>query len=197
MTPVQIAAAAKTAAVSATSVHVAGSIVRRGKPISLNMELVANKGGMGHVALEGVGFSIVGVDRAVFVSGGTAFFTNLAGATAARIMRGKWLKGAEAGVLAPFAWLTRMPTLLGSTLAAHGTLARGPATTVEGRPALAVSDGANGGTLYVASSGTPYPLELVERGASAGTLVFDRWNQPVELSVPANAINVKQLQSGR
>ncbi len=72
-----------------------------------------------------------------------------------------------------------MRTLLGSTLAAHGTLARGPATTVEGRPALGVSDGANGGTLYVASTGTPYPLELVERGASAGTLVFDRWNQPV------------------
>ncbi|HSZ15337.1 MAG TPA: hypothetical protein VK790_14980 [Solirubrobacteraceae bacterium] len=152
---------------------------------------------MGHVALGGVGFSIVGVDRAVFVSGGTAFFTSLAGATAARIMRGKWLKGAETGVLAPFAWLTRMRTLLGSALAPHGTLSRAPATTVEGRPALAVSDGADGGTLYVASTGTPYPLELVRRGAAAGKLVFDRWNQPVELSVPANAINVKQLQSGR
>ena len=58
-----------------------------------------------------------------------------------------------------------------------------------------MSDAAGGGTLYVASTGTPYPLEIVERGGER--LVFDRWNQPVTLAVPPDALDIHQLQSGR
>jgi hypothetical protein len=193
--PAQIVAAAKAAAVRAASVHVWGSIVSDGKPISIDMELVARQGGQGRVALEGVGFRLVGVHGAVYVSGDTAFYTRFAGAAAARVMRGKWLKTAQAGALRSLASLTRLGSLLDSVLAGHGALSRGAEATVGGRRAIAVRDTTRGGILYVASAGTPYPLELVERGG--GRLVFDRWNQAVTLSVPTDAINIHQLQSGR
>jgi hypothetical protein len=196
-TPVQIVAAARAAVAGAASVHVAGSIVSEGKPISLNMELVADKGGKGRVTLEGLSFRLVGVDDAVYVSGSAAFYKRLAGGVSARVLSGKWLKGAAAGAMASLAALTRLRTLLDSVLAAHGTLSRAPSRSIAGQPALGVRDIAGTGTLYVAGTGAPYPLEILERGASAGKLVFDDWNQPVSLSVPADAIDVKQLQSGR
>jgi hypothetical protein len=193
--PARIVAAAEAAAAAAASVHVSGSIVSESKPISINMELVARQGGQGRVALEGIGFRLVGVDRAVYVSGDAAFYARFAGALAARVMRGKWLKGAQSGAFRSFAPLTRLGGLLDSALSAHGALVRGADATVGGQRAIAVHDTARGGSLYVASTGTPYPLELVERGGAR--LVFDRWNQPVTLSVPTDAINIHQLQSGR
>ncbi len=58
-----------------------------------------------------------------------------------------------------------------------------------------MTDPARGGTLFVASTGTPYPLEIVEPAPGGGELLFDRWNQPVVLEPPSGAINIKQLQS--
>jgi hypothetical protein len=195
--PIQIMAAAEAAARAAASVHVAGSIVSDGKPISLNMELVSEKGGKGRVSLDGLSFRLVDVDGAVYVNGSNAFYTRFAGATAARVLRGKWLKGAQSGAMAPLASLARLRSLLNTALASHGPLARASNATIEGQQAVAVSDPVDGGTLYVAATGAPYPLEILRHGASAGKLVFDRWNQAVSLAVPTNAIDVKQLQSGR
>jgi hypothetical protein len=194
-TPAQIVALAKASAAGAASVHVAGSILSEGKPISLNMELVAGQGGQGRVSLDGVSFRLVGVDDAVYVYGDTAFYTRFAGATAARVMRGKWLKGAQAGALRSLASLTHLGSLLGNVLSSHGPLARVAGATVAGQRAVAVRDTARGGTLYVASSGTPYPLEIVERDGDR--LMFGRWNQAVTLTVPVDAIDIRQLQSGR
>ena len=195
--PAQIVAIATSAAVGAASVHVAGSILSGGKPISLDMELLARQGGKGRVTLGGLGFELINVDHAVFVKGSTAFYAGFAGPTAARVLRGRWLKGSETGPLASFASLTHLGRLLASTLAGHGALSRGGTAHVDGQQAVAVTDAARGGTLYVAATGTPYPLEIVERGAAAGKIVLDRWNQPVSLSVPSNPINIKQLQKRR
>ncbi len=53
-TPAQIVVAATEAAAGAATVHVAGSIVSEGRPISINMELVAGKGGQGRITLAGL-----------------------------------------------------------------------------------------------------------------------------------------------
>jgi hypothetical protein len=197
-TPTQIVAAAKAAALGAATAHVKGSIVSGGKPISLDMELVAGKGGKGRIALEGVSVELIGVDKAVFVKGSSAFYRRVAGGEAARKLEGKWLKtAAKTGAFASLASLTNLGELTGSTLAAHGALSRGGTTTIDGRAAVAVTDASNGGTLYVAATGTPYPLEIVDRGAGAGKIVFDRWNQPVVLEPPGSSVYVNKLQRGR
>lgn len=196
-TPTQILEAAKAASARAVSAHVSGSIVSEGKPISLDMELVAGKGGKGRIAVEGLSVQLIEVDKAVYINGSTAFYTHLAGAAAAQLLQGKWLKAPASNAnFASFSSLTNLSKLVGSTLAAHGTLSRAATTTINGQKAVGVTDAAKGGTLYVATTGTPYPIEIVKSGAGGGKIVFDKWNKPVTLAPPANSVNVNQLQSG-
>ena len=196
-TPTQIIEAAKVAAAGAVSAHVVGSIVSEGKPISIDMELVAGKGGKGKITLEGLDVQLIDVDKAVYINGSQAFYSHLAGTAAARLLQGKWLKApSNSGNFASFSSLTSLDKLVGSTLAAHGKLAPAGKSTVEGQPVVGITDDSKEGTLYVASTGTPYPLEIVKGGHDGGKVVFNRWNKPVTLAPPANAINIDQLKSG-
>jgi hypothetical protein len=195
--PTEILAAAKAAAAGAASAHVAGSIVDEGKPISLDMELVSGKGGKGRVTLEGLSVGLIQVGKSVYINASSAFYRHVAGAAAAQLLQGKWLKApASGGNLAPLAALTNLGKLIDTTLASHGTLASAGTKTINGQKAVGVRDTSKGGTLYVAATGAAYPLEIVKSGASAGKISFDRWNQPVTLSAPAGAIALDQLQSG-
>jgi len=196
--PTEVVAAAKLAAAGAASAHVAGSIVDEGKPISLDMELVAGKGGQGKLTLEGLSINLVQVNGAVYMNGSTAFYTHVAGAAAAQLLQGKWLKAPSTDAnFASLAQLTDLGKLIGTALASHGKLASAPAKSIAGQQAVGVTDVTKGGTLYVAGTGTAFPLEITKSGASGGTITFDRWNKPVKLSAPTNAINIDQLKSGR
>ena len=195
--PDQIVAAAKTAAAGAATVHVAGSIISENKPISLDMELVAGKGAKGHIALNGLGIDVIEVEKAFYLNGSAAFYRHIAGGAAAQLLQGKWLKAPEnGGNFSSLAELTDLAKLVNSALSSHGALSKGTTTTVGGQAAVGVTDTTKGGTLYVATTGAPYPLEISKVGTSAGRIVFDRWNQPVTLTPPPNPININQLQSG-
>jgi hypothetical protein len=195
-TPTQILAVAKLVAEGAATVHIAGSIVSEGKPLSLNMELLREHGGHGRIAVEGLSIDLIRVDRIVYINGSAAFYRHVAGATAARLLQGKWLKApASSGNFASFTSLTDLGKLIDTTLAAHGTLARGATSTVNGQKAVAVNDVSEGGTLYVAATGSPYPIEIVKPGRGGGRIVFDRWNKPVVVSAPLNAININALRA--
>jgi hypothetical protein len=197
-TPAQVVAAAESAAAGAATVHVAGSIVSAGTPISLDMDLVKHKGGSGRLRVDGVNIELIDVDRAVYIRGPRAFYSRFAGQAAARAIAGRWLKASvKSGTLASLASLTDLGKLIDGTLAGHGSLSRAGSTTLGGQKVIGVSDRAGGGTLYVASTGTPYPIELAKGAPDRGTIVFDRWNKPVSLAVPANPLNINQLQSGR
>jgi len=196
-TPTEIVAAAKTAAVGAATAHVAGTVVNEGKPISLDMELVAGKGGRGKITLEGLSIDLIQINGAVYINGSTAFYRHVAGPAAAQLLHGKWLKApASSGNFASLASLTNLGKLIDSTLASHGKLSSAGTKTISGQTAVGVTDVAKGGTLYVATTGSAYPIEIVKSGVSGGKIVFDRWNKAVTLTAPANAINVNQLQSG-
>jgi hypothetical protein len=195
--PAEIIAAAKAAVAGAATAHVSGSVVDAGKPISLDMELVAGKGGKGRLTLEGLSIDLVQLKGAVYLNGSSAFYTKVAGAAAAQLLQGKWLKASATGSnFASLAQLSDLGKLINTALASHGKLAGAPAKTIAGQKAVGVTDVSKGGTLYVASTGTAYPLEITKSGAGGGTITFDRWNKPVTLSAPANAVNIDQLQSG-
>ncbi len=194
--PEQIVAAAKTAAAGAATVHIVGSIVSENKPISLNMELVAGKGAKGRIALEGLSIDVIEVEHAFYLNGSAAFYRHVAGPAAAALLHGKWLKAPQSsGEFDSLKQLTNLSALIDSVLANHGTLTHAGTVTIEGQQAVGVKD-PSGGTLYVAATGTPYPLELLKAAGGGGRIVFDRWNQPVTLAAPANAINITQLQNG-
>jgi hypothetical protein len=195
--PEEIVAAAKSAAASAATVHVSGSIVSEGKPISLDMELVRGKGAKGRITLEGLGIDVIALEDAFYLNGTAAFYKHVAGPAAAALLQGKWLKApATAGEFASLKQLTDLPTLINGVLGSHGKLASAGTTTINGAKAVGVKDVQNGGTLYVAAEGTPYPLQVLKGTGGEGKVNFDSWNQPVSIAAPANAINITQLQNG-
>jgi hypothetical protein len=186
----QIVAASRAAAAGAATVHVSGSVHSAGGPLSLDLYLVGGEGGYGRIAQGSLHFSVIRIGRFAYIKGNPALYRRL-GAPLARDLRGGWLKAKTSGGLAPFASLTNLEYLVDTALRSHGTLARKGTSTVDGRKVVAIGDLTVGGTLYVAADGSPYPVEV--HTPSAGTIRFDRWNQPVTLTAPTDALNVNQL----
>jgi hypothetical protein len=195
--PDQILEATKAAASTASSVHIKGSIVSSGQPIGLNMELLAGKGGKGTISQEGFTIRLVQTGGAVYINGSADFYKHVSGsAGAAALLQGKWLKApANSGELASLAELTDLSKLIDAALANHGKLSKGSTATVEGQKAVTLHDD-RGGTLYVAATGKPYPLEIAKTGKESGKVVFSNWDQPVTLEAPAGAIDIGALQKG-
>jgi hypothetical protein len=92
--------------------------------------------------------------------------------------------------------LTDLHRLVDTALSTGGGVAKRGTATVNGQRAVALTDPSKGGTLFVATTGRPYPLEVTKQGANGGSISFDRWDQPVALAVPADALDITQLQAG-
>jgi hypothetical protein len=195
-TPTEILAAATAAANSASSVHVSGSIVSGGSPITLDLELAAGKGGRGQISEDGLSFNLIQIGGTAYISGSPAFYSHFGGPAAEKLLEGKWLKApASSGSFSSLGSLTDLNQLLGTALSDHGTLTKGSTTTIDGQQVLSVTDASHGGTLYVATTGKPYPIEIYKTGKTGGKITFDHWNAPVTLTAPANAIDLSQLES--
>ena len=195
--PAEIVAASKLAADAANSVHVSGTIVSGRAPITLDLDLLAGKGGRGRLSESGLSFELIQAGGTVYIKGSPAFYSHVGGAAAAQLLRGKWLKAPSTNRnFLSLGSLTDLRQLVDTTLAGHGALAKGATTTVGGQSALAITDTGKGGTLYVATTGKPYPIEVTKAGASGGKITFDRWNESVSLAAPSNAIDLAQLQAG-
>ena len=193
----QILEATKAAASTASSVHIQGSIVTGGKPIALDMELLRGKGGKGTISQEGFTIQLIQTGGAVYINGSADFYKHVSGSAAAALLQGKWLKApANSGELASLAELTNLGKLIDTALAGHTSVTKGETTTIEGQKAIPLKDTAQGGTLYVAATGKPYPLQIVKTGKESGKVVFSRWDQPVTLAAPPGAIDIGALQKG-
>jgi hypothetical protein len=194
--PTEIVAAAKAAADGAASVHVSGAIAE-GASLSLDMHLLAGKGGRGYIMQNGLRFELIALGSTIYIKGTPAFYRHIGGDAAAQLLHGKWLKApAAAGQFAPITGLTDLRKLIDTALASHGALTKGGTTSVGGRKVVAINDASKGGVLYVAATGQPFPAEVARTGANGGRIVFDRWNGAVTISPPLNAINLTQLQAG-
>jgi hypothetical protein len=194
--PEEILAATKAATDKATSVHVSGSIVSDNSPISLDMQLLANKGGRGQLSENGLAFELIQVNGTVYIKGSAAFYKHIGGTAAAQLLQGKWLKApASDADFASLSQLTDLRQLVDETLTNHGSLTKSGTTTVNGQKVVGVTDKTKGGTLYIATTGKPYPIEISKGGSGGGKITFDSWNSSVTLAAPKNAIDVTQLQS--
>lgn len=194
--PDAIITASRQAALTATSLHVAGSVPASGAPTSFDLSLVAGHGATGSLTINRVRFDLIRIGRAIYVKGSPAFYRRF-GRTAAQLLVGRWLKGdATAGSFSGIGPFTDLQTFLGKVLSPGLRLTKGTASTIAGVPSIAVRD-PSGGTLRVATTGKPYPVTITQTGASGGTVTFDRWNAAVLLRAPADAVDLKQLAAGR
>jgi hypothetical protein len=192
--PSDILSAAMTAVNGAKSVHVSGSGVDGGSPVALDLDLASGKGARGNISQGNLSFQLIEVGKLIYLKGTPQFWRQLGGAAAVQLLQGKWFETpANSGSFASLGQLTDMRRLF-SSLSSHGTLVKGKTSTVNGQKVIALRDSTKGGTLYVATTGKPYPVEIVKTGTQGGRFVFDRYDQPIKLAAPANAINLQQLQ---
>lgn len=181
----QIVAASKQSIQGITSVHVAGATTSDNTPLALDLKLVAGKGGTGQMTIQGQTLNIVTLGQSVYIKADAAFWTKFANAQAAGVLKDKWLKAPSNGSFASFAQLTDITKLFDQLLGDHGTLAKGSTTTVNGQKVIGINDTTKHGTLYIATTGKPYPVEITN---GPSKIVFDQVNQPVPLAAPSGAI---------
>ena len=193
--PDQIVSTASSTLKAAQTVHISGTVANGNSPVTLDLSLVSGKGATGSMSESGLSFQIVAIDQTVYINGSPAFWRHFGGNVAAALLTGKWLKAPETGQFGSLAELTDLQRLISELVGSHGTLTKGPTTTVNGRKVIAVSDASRGGTLYVATTGKPYPIEISKPGPQGGQIAFDRFNQPVSLTAPPNAIDISSLTS--
>jgi hypothetical protein len=193
--PVEILNVTKTAADSASAVHVSGSLVAGGSPITLDLSLVRGKGGKGKISENGLSFELIQLNGTAYISGSAEFYKHFAGGAAAALLQGKWLKASStSGSLAALASLTDLQKLIDTALARRGILVKGSKTTISGQPAIPVTDTSQNGSLYVATTGQPYPIQISKNGAGGGKIAFAEWNKPIAIAAPANAVDISALQ---
>jgi hypothetical protein len=192
--PGAIVSAATRAMESLRSVHVSGSQVQDGVPVSIDMDLVSGSGARGEMSVAGRAFHFVAVGQTLYISGGPAFWIHATGSSAAaQRFEGKWLKTSLGSAqFTAVASLTNLHDIVQSVVDGHGMLAPGPRATVNGRSAVTVHDTTRGGTMYIATVGRPYMLELSNPHTGLGHIMFDRFNAPVMLTPPADPIDAAQ-----
>ena len=192
--PDQILAATKSAASAATSVHVTGTLASHGTPITIDMSLAAGRGGKGKLSENGLSFELIVLDETIYIKGSPSFYSHFGGSAAAQLFQGKWLKApAGQGELASLGSLANLGKILDQVLASTGSLTKGSTTTLAGQPVVELTDATKSGSLYVAITGEPYPVQIVKHGSETGRVSFSEWNKPVALRAPANAIDIGAL----
>ncbi len=193
--PDEVLTAAKSAASGAKSVRLVGSFTAGRAPLSLDLTLAAGKGARGEISEHGLSFQVIALGNDVYIYGSRAFYEHFGGKAAAQLFQGKWLKApANSGEFASLASLTNMQAVLGGLLKNNGALKAAGTTKLEGRTVLGITGSAEGGTLYVATTGKPFPVAAVKSGSGGGKLIFSDWNAPVSIEAPANAIDIEALE---
>lgn len=160
---------------------------------------------------------------AVYIKANSTFYQQNGGLppAAAKLIVDRWLKLPAAAVRGTAGLIKGLDVAtLGRCLGENpdrGTLSVAGTTTVDGRPAVVVLDhgdrpGSTPSKLYVASTGTPFPLRAVATGAqrpgghpdpqcnsggdptaSGDQLTFSGYNQTLNITAPPNAVDATTL----
>jgi hypothetical protein len=189
----QVVADAQKAAVGASSVHVTGHITDNGTPLAIDLTLLKGKKGKGNLSEQGLKFDVIRVGDTVYIRGSDAFLKQFAGADAAALLHGKWLKGsATKSQFAALAPLTDESQLFKAALGQHGKLTNKGETTFQGQKVVEIVDTTQGGKLYVAAAGDPLPVAL--RGSKQqGSVNFSDWNAHATVEAPKGAVDLSQF----
>jgi hypothetical protein len=196
----EILAKAKAALQGAGAVRIKGTTGRGADRFDIDMRYAqASAQGTVSVAAEPIEMRRIG--KTVYVKGSREFWTGRVPAPAVELLTGKWLKSpVTSSRLGPLASLTDLSEAADGILDPDGKVTKGERKTVAGTPAIAlVSDGADGGKLYVATTGKPFPLQIVPTDPKeSGQVTFSDFGKRVTVSPPPAdlVIDVSKLGGG-
>ena len=198
--PNAILAAALAAGKHAHSVHVVGALVNGGTPGKLDLRFVGS-GVAGRLVEGGGGADLIVTGGEVYVNGGTKFWRTAGSTTdpaVVKLLANRWIASSAAkGPFAKIASSFRLRSFLQALGSSHGKLALGGRTKIQGHPAVALKDTTQGGALYIATTGRPFPLSIQEpkgAGHDSGTVYFEGWNAQAPVKAPASFLDLDKLK---
>ena len=195
-TPAQILKATEAALASVTSVHIRGHVRESGHKYTVDLVLghKTAKGSM-TAPLEGIkhaSFDFLLVGGRMYIRSST-LWRKAGGPAAANMLDNRWVmlpKGASKGF--PFA-STKAFTKSFRSGSSEKARSVGAMTTINGQPAvtLITSDS----TIYVATTGMPYPLRVLGKTAKQGAVDLFDFNAPVIVTAPLNPIDITKFHA--
>jgi hypothetical protein len=200
--PVQILTRAQAALAGASSVHIVGAWRSAGQQMALDLKVRGKDGARGTLVLPaGRGGNAVSLRIQLIIVGRTAYLQAdrllwvgvLGGSSAAADkLAGKWLKTSlDNAKVKPLLQIADPVQLSTGLIKPENNLARGTARQITGQPVIGVVDqGSTGSTIYVATTGPPVPVQIVETGADAAVINFTDYGGSVDLTPPAAADTV-------
>ena len=188
-----ILADARRAALAADSVRVAGTIRDAGQAIGLDLTVAKGNGG-GTMTIQGSKVDVVRVGDTAYIRARADFYSRVGATPAAgRLLAGKWLKlPTSTPNFAQLVQFTDLNAFVTQALKSDGTVTKGAEKTVGGQKAIELKS-SRGGSLFVAASGKPYPIEFVGGGTASGTVTLSDWGSAKAPSAPKNAIDINAL----
>lgn len=200
----EILDAAVAAANAATSVTVKGDITQGGENVALDLQ-VGQEAAQGSITAKGVTVQIrVLGGKTYFKLSGDAF-AKIAGQgdspelakAISSLLGDKWLVAPEessADGLGAFGQLGQKDSLLKGVLSPDGTVTVEGTGDVNGQPVVLLKSSTGVGTLAIATTGEPYPVQLKgSEGADNGQIDFTDWNAPVDVTAPTDVIDIGEL----
>lgn len=197
--PAEILSRAKTAFTKAESVRLSGGGTSGGETFTVDMAYGPDKA-IGTVGNGGQKIELRRIGKTVYLKADKAFWTQTAGAAAAELLGGKYLKAPLTDQrVAQLATFTDKDAFAGEVLESEGTLTKGETKAIRGTQAIGLVDKSSSGdgTLYIATEGEPVPLQVAPdtAGGEKGSLDFLDYGKSVEVPVPpaAQTIDVTKL----
>jgi hypothetical protein len=184
----EILAASRAAAAAASSVRITGRTAQG--PISSSFDVALTRtGGSGRVTLLGLTFDSIRVGDTLYVKGSPQLYERIGGPLA-KAPHGVWVKlPASNPNVAAYASLTTLASETARLLTLPAPITKGASTTIDGQPAIELKETRklSSSSIYIATSGDPYPIRIVKHGRETGTIAFSGWNQRLTVTAPAPA----------
>jgi len=198
----QILATSANAARNAKSVQVTSKIDDGKLKAGLELQFAGQEGGRARTTLGAGSSEVVRIGNTVYEKVDPILARRILRETGTHLPVGSWIQApVNNGQIAIAAFLTKPDGELALLLRDPTlSLTRGSVTTVNGQKAIELKTRGKvyTGKIYIAATGTPYPIEIVKRpsGGSeeASHTTFTGWNQPIKLQPPPNATQLASLE---
>lgn len=200
LTASEILTKSMAAAKAATSVTVSGSVEQGSGTINIDLAL-GDGVASGTVGINGVTVKILRVDGKFYLNAPKALFDQIAdgGAAVGTLLADKWFTVPSTGTAADsfkdIGELSDMDSLFDGLLDNASPKVKGTGD-VNGQPVVLLTESNDDGTLAVATTGEPYPLQVKQTTGGTGVVTFSKWNEPVTVTAPADALDFGAIAGG-
>jgi hypothetical protein len=196
LTADEILAKAKEAVSKAGSYQISGSNTSEGTTVTMDYKF-SGKDLIGKMSMgEGADVDVLAVGGKQYMKPSETFWAMMVGPEQAKTMAaataGKWVAIPAGDSSSSFLAAADTDELLKPT----GTLAKGEAVQVDGKPAITLTDSGDAeSTLFVATTGEPYVLK-VGKAATGEGIVFAGFGQKFEITAPTADQVIEQTPLG-